>query len=474
MNRREFLQTAAAGITAAGAWRHYAFGRGEVVRKPNVIVVFIDDLAYGELGSFGCPDIPTPHMDSLAVKGVKCTNSYVTNPPCCPSRCCLMAGMYPQRFGKYGMARGQPIPADHPTMAEFMRDAGYVTGMVGKWDIGSREQGPLDRGFDEVARVPPKKPGKRYQCLTRDGADAYLTDLDGDYIADFATRHKDEPFFLYFSPFAIHEPNAESPQHYRDRSTATGKRKALAGALIALDDAVGKLLAALRKHGLENDTLILLTGDNGGSVKSNCRATPYRGGKLPGNTIYEGWVHTPAIVSWPGHLPEGKTYEGLMCTMDFYATAAAVAGKPLPKRCEGVNLLPYLRGQTPGDAHEELYWRNMDPTDPPHRHLQAMRWKQWRLIKIAGRWRLFDLKADPREEKDLAEAHPDVVASMQKRYDAWAATLPPVIEGGRAGKPGGRMPRGWGWATDKNKEQWPQATPKKRKARGARGGTTGT
>jgi len=451
MERRNFLK----GCAAVGLGGLVFSNRNMGVRiegKPNVIIIFIDDLAYGELGAFGCPDIPTPHMDSLAANGVKCTNSYITNPPCCPSRCCLMTGMYPQRFGKYGMARGMPIPKYNRTMTEFMRDAGYVTGHIGKWDIGSREQGPLDRGFCQVSRKPPMVTGKHYIYTKQDGSEGFLTDLDGEYLVEFTENNKDKPFFLYYSPFAIHEPNSESPERYRERSTATGARRALAGNLIALDDAVGRLLTALRKHDLENNTLIFLTGDNGGSLRSDCRPDPYRGGKGAG-TIYEGWVHTPAIISWPGHIPKKRTYEGLMCTMDFYATAAAVTGRPLPKQCDGKNLLPYLRGEKTGDAHGELYWCNDDPKDAPRRWLKAMRWKQWRLVKYDDGWRLFDLKADPREEQNLAEEHSDVVSDMRKRYDAWVATLPAVIPWAKGdGDGGGRTPNGYGWATDADEE----------------------
>ncbi len=427
MKRRDFLKATTGGIAAMGPLSGLAMGRDRR-RKPNVVILFIDDLGYGDLGSFGCPDIPTPHIDSLATNGVKCTNSYVTNPPCSPSRCCLMTGMYIQRFGKSGMARGLAIPKDHPTMAEFMRDAGYVTGMIGKWDIGSREQGPLDRGFMEVARSAPSK--KPFICLRRDGSEVFRTDLDGDYMAEFVERNKDKPFFLYFSPNAIHSPSGDTP-----------------------DDAVVKLLAMLKKHNLEKDTVILLTGDNGPNLGERGSAAPYRGGKGKGTQL-EGWVHTPAIVSWPGGVPAGKTYEGLMCTMDFYATAAAVAGKPLPKRCEGKDLLPYLRGEKTGDVHEVLYWHNADPKDAPRRNLQAMRWKQWRLIKYPDGWRLFDLKADPKETKNLAEAHADVAASMRKRYDAWTAKLPPPDTSWQKDGRGGRMPQGWGWATNPETEEW--------------------
>ncbi|MHC4556975.1 MAG: sulfatase family protein [Planctomycetota bacterium] len=450
MKRRDFLKALSVGVAGVGfgAGSGISFGRG---RRPNVVILFIDDLGYGDLGSFGCRDIPTPHMDSLATNGVRCTNSYITNPPCSPSRCCVMTGMYIQRFGKSGMARGLAIPKDHPTMAEFMRDAGYVTGMIGKWDIGSREQGPLDRGFMEVARSAPSK--KPFICLKPDGSEVFRTDLDGDYMAEFVERNKDRPFFLYFSPNAIHSPSGDTPAQYQNRSRAKGRRRALAGALIAVDDAVGKLLAMLKKHNLEKDTIILLTGDNGPNLGEQGSAEPYRGGKGQGTQL-EGWVHTPTIISWAGAIPSGKTYEGLMCTMDFYATAAAVAGKSLPKRCEGKNLLPYLRGETTGDAHEELFWHNVDPEDAPRRNLRAMRWKQWRLVKYPDGWKLFDLKADPRETRDLAKVHPDVTARMRKRYDAWTAELPPPDTSWQKDGRGGRMPEGWGWATDPKAEKW--------------------
>ncbi len=452
MKRRDFLKTTAAVMTAETMFPNLANGQLAVGGRPNVVILFIDDLAYGELGAFGCSDIPTPHMDSLADNGVKCTNSYITNPPCSPSRCCIMTGMYTQRFGKFGMARGLSIPKDHPTMAEFMRDAGYATGTIGKWDIGSSEQGPLDRGFTQVARKPPMVKGKHYIYQKQDGTRGFLTDLDGENLVEFVENNKDRPFFLYYSPFAIHEPNSEAPAHYQERSTATGKRRELAGNLIAVDDAVGRLLVALKKHNLESNTLILLTGDNGGSPTSDSRPDPYRGGK-GGGTQYEGWVRTPTIVSWPGHIPKRKTYDGLMCTMDFYATAAAAAAKPLPKRCEGKDLLPYLRGDKTGDAHEELYWCNNDPKDAPRRHLKAMRWKQWRLIEYDDGWRLFDLIADPKEERDLAKEHSEVVRDMRKRYNAWVATLPPVIPMAKGdGDGGGRTPKGYGWATDAGKE----------------------
>ncbi len=442
-NRRDFMKTTAAATVAATMLPRFTMGQAGTGRRPNVVILLIDDLGYGDLGCFGNARTPTPHMDSLAAHGAKCTMSYITNPPCSPSRCSLMTGMYAQRFGKSGMARGVAIPEDHPTMAEFMRDAGYVTGMIGKWDIGSPGQGPHQRGFTQVAR---RAPGEYYNCRKRDGTRGYRTDLDGDYMVEFVDRNKDQPFFLYFSPFAIHLPLKKTPRRYKVRVKG-GKGTPYEGAVVALDDAVGKLLSVLKKHNLENDTLIFLTSDNGANLSAGGSSAPYRGGKTRGNTIYEGWVHTPAIVSWPGTIPAGTIYEGIMCTMDFYATAATVAGKPLPARCEGKNLLPYLLGEERGDAHEFLYWHNADPTDVAHRRLSAVRWRDWRLVKYPDGWRLFDLKKDPEERENLAGAHGNAVDRMRASYDAWVATLPPLKEGGLGGIVADPPP-GWGWIVD--------------------------
>jgi arylsulfatase A-like enzyme len=438
--RRDFIKTVAAGTAAAALPFPFMMDQADAARKPNVIILFIDDLGYGDLGCFGNKRTPTPHIDSMAAKGAKCTMSYITNPPCSPSRCCLITGMYAQRFGKSGMARGLPIPNDHPTMAEFMRDAGYVTGQIGKWDIGSKEQGPHQRGFMQVAKYAP---GKHYMCKKEDGATVYRTDADGDYMVEFVERNRNKPFFLYFSPFAIHSPLKQTPQHYKDRVKG-GKGTPYEGAVIAVDDAVGKLLAVLKKYNLEKNTLIMLTGDNGANLKEGGSSAPYRGGKFSGNTIFEGWVHTPTIVYWPGTIPAGFTYEGLMCTMDFYATAAAAAGRSLPKRCEGKNLLPYVQRKKPGDVHEYLFWHNADPTDSKHRNLYAVRWKNWRLVKHKNDWRLFDLKKDPKERNNLANSNKKVVDHMKKQYDAFVATLPPIKPSKNYNRPR-NYPQGWGW-----------------------------
>ncbi len=437
--------------------------------KPNVVLIYIDDLGYGDLGAYGCTDIPTPNIDRLAKEGVRCTASYITNPPCCPSRCSLMMGQYGQRFGKYGMSRGLPIPEDRPTLAEFLRDQGYVTGQIGKWDIGTNRQGPLDQGFMEVARNPPAKQytqeelavaseqlrkqltnakGKsKYFCVNEKGETRWLTDYDGDSMADFINRHNDDPFFLYWSPHAVHSPSTEAPERLMKRTGAKGNRRKLAGGIVAVDDQVGKLMQTLDRHGLRDNTLVIFSSDNGANEGDGGSSTPYAGGKGQG-TQKEGWVRVPTILSLPGVLPKGDTYNGLMANFDFYSTITSLTTQTIPEHCDGVDLFPYLTNQRTGDAHEHLYWLNNEPGDAERRHLIAVRWQDWRLYKKYKEddWQLFNLNVDPREEKNVALENPDVVKRMSMQHQAWEQTLAPLgeIPNIRSIQP--IIPSGHGWA----------------------------
>lgn len=440
-SRREFLKAAALGTAAAGLYPHLSNAGEAGARRPNIVILFIDDLGYGDLGCFGNKQAKTPYMDSLAEKGAKLTMSYITNPPCSPSRCSLMTGMYAQKFGKFGMARGLPIPDDHPTIAEFMRDAGYVTGQIGKWDLGGAGQGPHQRGFMEVAKWATG--GKGYDCVRPDGTKVYRTDQDGDYMVEFVERNKDKPFFLYFSPFAVHSSLKNTPAKYKDR--IEGENTWYHGAVAAVDDQVGKLLNTLKKHALEKETLILLTGDNGANLNGGSSA-PYSGGKGKG-TQQEGWVHTPGIAWWPGTIPAGTVFDGMTCTFDYYATAAGIVGRKLPERCDGKNILPYLTGDRTGDIHEVICWYNADPRDSGHRHLSAVRWKDWRLLlnKKTKEWELYDLKTDPGEENNVAAANEDTVAALKEKHAQFVESLPSLDSIPQYSNAWTKPPEGWGW-----------------------------
>ena len=336
--------------------------------RPNIIMLFIDDLGVGDIGAFGCKDIPTPHIDRLAKEGVVLTQMYVTNPPCCPSRYSLLMGTYAQRFGKYGMMRGMPLPKE-PTFAEVFRDHGYVTGQVGKWDVGFA-QPPSARGFMEVAVDPPKaKDGKLFMRLDENGEEIWLTELDGDQLVDFVDRNrkKGKPFMMYWSPLAVHSPHSNTPEKYCERTSVPkglpinkihgSNRRLLGGGIVALDDQIGKLLDYLDEHKMRENTLIIFASDNGPNIGEGGTSTPYRGGKGRGREQV-GWTLTPGIVSWPGVIPEGTRFDGMMCTFDFYPTMLAAANLPLPEHLDGVDVMPYLTGKKKGDVRDYIYWYN--------------------------------------------------------------------------------------------------------------------
>ena len=347
-----------------------------------------------------------------------------------------------------------------------------MTGQIGKWDIGTKRQGPLQVGFREIAKVPPKKvytkqelnslpkkQGKpsrtsKYFCLNEAGETVWLTDHNGDSMVNFIERHRDQPFFLYWSPEAVHSPSTEVPAGLMDRTTATGKRRKLAGAIVSVDDQVGKLLATLQKQGLRENTLVIFTSDNGANGGEGGTSTPYTGGKGNG-TQKEGWVRVPTVFSMPGTLPQGSQYDGLIANFDFYSTIAALAGKPVPEHCDGVDLFPLLKGERTGEAHEYLFWLNNEPGDAVRRHLIAVRWQNWRLSRKYEKdtWQLFDLKADPREETDLAAKHPDVVNQLAAKHAAWEKTLAPLAEIPEIRGAAPIIPTGHGWATASSKNR---------------------
>jgi arylsulfatase A-like enzyme len=300
----------------------------------------------------------------------------------------------------------------------------------------------------ELRKQIAKKNGhSKYFCVNKEGETVWLTDYDGDSMVNFIGRHKAEPFFLYWSPEAIHSFNTEVPKRLTDRTRAKGKRRKLAGAIMSVDDQVGKLLRVLEKHRLRQNTLVIFSSDNGANTGDGGSSRPYTGGKGQG-TQKEGWVRVPTILSMPGVLPKGKEYDGLMANFDFYSTITSLTSQSIPKHCDGVDLIPYLTGLRTGDAHDHLFWLNNRPDDAVRRHLIAVRKQDWRLYKkyATDPWQLFDLKSDPREETNIAAKHPDVVKQMGAQHSTWSKTLAPLgkIPTLRASKP--IIPSGHGWA----------------------------
>lgn len=421
----------------------------DVPSKPNVVVILADDLGYQDLGVQGCPDVPTPNIDSLAANGIRCTDAYVTAPVCSPSRAGLLTGRYQNRFGfEFLVNTGSPVMpgktmglhVGEKTIADRMKEQGYVTGCIGKWHVGDEpEFYPQNRGFDEFygtlgqgnyytpVLMDSRKDDKGHKLEKRDGY--YLTDDYNARAVEFINRYKSQPFFLYLPHYAVHKP-FEATEKYLSRfdkkTFEDPRRYAYAGMLSAMDDGVGQVLAALRTNGLEENTLIFFLSDNGGTSGVGCNL-PLNGKK---GATWEGGIRTPFLVQWKGRLPGGTLYDGLISSMDIFPTAVAAAGGTVSEKwnLDGVNLLPYLTGGKEGSPHDVLFWRFGTQW--------AVRSGDWKLlqaregrggtIQIAkeGPVRLFNLKEDKEEKNDLIRSYPEKAAELQSLWNTWEQQLP--------------------------------------------------
>lgn len=419
--------------------------------KPNVLILVADDLGYADVGFQGAKDIPTPHLDALAARSVRCTSGYVSHPFCSPTRAGLMTGRYQQRFGHENNPAWLPestvagLPLSQATLPQVMKSAGYATGAVGKWHLGAHPQfHPNRRGFDEYFGVlggghlylPGTKGGVEYSIpLDRNGSPEthtqYLTDHFAVEAPSFIARHAKEPWLLYLAFNAPHTP-LQAAEKYLERvkSIADEKRRTYAAMICAMDDAIGATLAAVKAAGAEENTLVFFISDNGGpiSVTPSSNA-PLRGAK---GAVLEGGIRVPFLVSWPAKLPRGKDYAQPVIQLDFFATAAAAGGAALPAgvKLDGVNLIPFLAGDIAGAPHERLFWRTGGGDQIA---VRAGDWKWMRRQNAAPE--LYDLARDIGETTDLAAKEPAKAAELEKAALAWNAGLvAPLFESPRAGK----------------------------------------
>lgn len=409
--------------------------------RPNIVLIVGDDLGYGDIGIHGCKDIPTPHIDSIAAEGVRCTNGYVSGPYCSPTRAGLLTGRYQTRFGHEFNPRGQGrearrlgLPVSQTTIADRLRANAYTTGLVGKWHLGGRPRfHPQRRGFDEffgfLAGAHPYFPGKGAPILrgmTRVDETEYLTDAFGREAVAFIEAHREEPFFLYLSFNAVHTPMHATEAKLREfASIEDERRRQYAAMMSSMDDAIGAVLAKLREAGLEENTLVFFLSDNGGPVMrgvtiNGADNAPLRGSK---RTTLEGGVRVPLLIKWPGHLTPGTTYDEAVIQLDIVPTVLAAAGITIDPawKLDGVDLVPYLKGERQGAPHEALYWRFGDQ--------MAIRQGDWKLVRydpvvddqtgaVLGP-RLYNLANDVGETTDLSAKEPERAAALQRAWDAW-------------------------------------------------------
>ena len=424
--------------------------------KPNILFIVADDLGYADVGFHGCQDVPTPNLDALAAAGVRCTNGYVSGPYCSPTRAGLMTGRYQTRFGhEFNPSGDQGLPLTETTIANRLKAAGYVTGLVGKWHLGALEQfHPQKRGFDEFfGFLGGAHDYFRSAGILRGNEQVdekeYLTDAIGREAVAFIDRHKQEPWFLYFAFNAVHTPlQADDARLAKFASITDAKRHTYAAMLFALDEAVGRVRKKLTDSGLDQNTLVCYISDNGGptmpgTTVNGSRNTPFRGSK---RTTLEGGIRVPFVVSWPARLKPG-VYDKPVIQLDLHATALAAAGVQAQPdwQLDGVELLPFLTGANTAAPHEALYWR--------FGAQMAIRVGDYKLVRYDSNadtltgmpgqpvtaTKLYRLSDDFGEAKDLAAAMPEKAKELQAKWDAWNATLvKPLWGGGRTGSDGAK------------------------------------
>ncbi len=417
-------------------------------KRPNVIVIFTADHGYADLGIQDVvPDIRTPNIDSLAVGGVRMTNGYVTAPQCVPSRAGLLTGRYQNKFGLESngdyKSGGLDGFGDAITIAERLKKAGYATGMAGKWHLG-QPTNISTHGFDKVFQKNSNRPGVANFDL--DGKDVPLgPESTGLYHLDacsaaasaFITRFKDQPFFFYLAYRAPHVP-LDAPKKYLKRfpgEMPERRRQALA-MMSAVDDGVGQIMETLRKHGLEENTLIFFISDNGAPLKIHKEDKPGGGPGWDGSlndplngekgTLMEGGIRTPFIVYWKDKLPAGKAYDHPVISLDVAATVNALAGLEEDAQLDGVNLMPYLTGKNKQAPHEALYWRWVGQL--------AIRKGKWKYLALGDREYLFNLEQDIGESKNLLPENKKLAAELRADWDSWSQALkPPGLTDGSRG-----------------------------------------
>ena len=437
--------------------------------KPNVVLIFSDDMGYSDLPKFGKSEIPTPNIDRLAQEGTLFTDAYVTAPICVASRMGLLTGQYQQRFGiycnMYGEARTRLFLKQTLLPAVF-QDAGYRTAHVGKWHLSGNKRtqyetaGPRDRGFDESVAIrggdsafwkgtPVFRNGKEFP------APEYLTDLWGTEACAFIDRAHAQPFFLYLAYNAVHSPmHALDADQEKFSDVKDENRRIYDGMLLAMDRSIGRVLDRLDKHGIAENTIVVFMNDNGGGGSTGLHAghsrnyannKPLRGHKFD---VLEGGLRVPLIIRWPKRAPSGKVYREMVSSTDVFPTLVAGAGLEMPKGqpADGVDLLPFINGKNTSKPHEWLCWQNRSwlprkkgsyvvPT--PKVHNSAIRKGNWKLVRMNEKigsdapppaWKLYDLKKDIGEQKDLAKQHDDVVKELGAHFNKWRSSMHPTVE----------------------------------------------
>jgi arylsulfatase A len=466
MTRRNFLQALGWGSAWLGARPLTRAFAGQPGRKPNFVLILVDDMGWADTGCYGSRYYETPNIDRLAAQGMRFTNAYAACAVCSPTRASIMTGRYPARLGVTDWIRsrfqGGKIPADKKnptqyvggknqklrcppnalwmeldeiTIAEALKPAGYTSCHIGKWHLGADDWYPDKQGFDyNIGGCDYGQPPTYFDPYFRKGqgdiptlpprlTGEYLTDREADEAVNFIRTHKDKPFFLYMAHYAVHTPieaKADVVHKYQGKPPTQQKNARYAAMVESVDDAVGRICATLDELGLTDHTVVLFTSDNGGLLPVTNNA-PLRSGK---GYPYEGGIREPLIVRWPGVVRPGSTSDEPVTSVDYFPTFCEAAGVPLPtdREIDGVSLVEHLRsGGRQTLDREALFWHFPHYRGSDVVPYSIIRAGDWKLIKQyeGPTFELFNLKEDPSELSDLSKVLPEKVRELDARLQAW-------------------------------------------------------
>lgn len=444
-------------------------------QRPNFVVIFADDLGYGDLSSYGAKAHKTPNLDQMAQEGIRLTNFYVSVPFCGPSRATLLTGRYPFRSGL--VVNPSPdigrndigLPPSEITIAEALKPLGYATAAIGKWHLGHVEKYlPRKQGFDEYYGILYSNDMRPVQLVQDESVVQYpvfQADLTKDYTQraiDFIDRHRDRPFFLYLPHAMPHKPLAASEDFY----TPETPDDLYSDVMRELDWSVGQILDKLRESSLDENTLVFFTSDNGATYGG------YNGGlRSMKASSFDGGLRVPAIARWPGKIPPGQVSDEVLASIDIFPTVVQAAGGTLPtdRTIDGLDILPHLEGRVSKSPHEAIFamaadklkmirsgrWklhvRKPEPgfpcLDDPNAYTDPRRpdgitiiaqFEQANRTQCPGivtgpapkELMLFDMQADRAEQRDVADDHPEVVARLKAIFDRLDAEVPGEFESG--------------------------------------------
>jgi arylsulfatase A-like enzyme len=407
--------------------------RADSGAKPNIVFILADDLGINDLHCYGRQDHHTPNLDRLAAQGMRFTSAYCAQPICSPSRAAILTGKAPARLHLTTYLPGRPdcvsqkvlhpeielqVPLSEKMLANYFKDAGYVSAAIGKWHVGGEGFGPLEHGFDFYhtgqANTTPSatEGGKGEYDLTR-AAERFIE------------TNRNRPFLLYLAHNSPHIPYAA--QKYRVQNNSGAFEPVYAGVIETLDDTVGRLLAKLDSLDLADKTIVIFTSDNGGlhvPEGPHRRITynsPYRAGK---GFVYEGGLRIPLIVRWPGHVPAGRVVDAPVINTDWLPTLLDLAGLPVPAGLDGTSLASFLTGRGPS-PQRSLFWHFPHYTNQGSRPSGAMRDGDWMLVEYYDEEKaeLYNLSSDQSESRDLAMGNAERVAQMRAALAAWRKSV---------------------------------------------------